>query len=63
VADIVAMAGTTKPTVYKWIDRFEEGGLAGLDSRRSTGRPRSVSGEVRARIVALTKLRRRMRLG
>jgi transposase len=55
VAAVAAMAGTTKPTVYKWIDRFEEGGLAGLDSRRSTGRPRSVSGEVRARIVALTK--------
>lgn len=51
------MAGTTKPTVYKWIDRFEEGGLGALDSRRSTGRPPSVSGEVRARrILALTKV-------
>jgi transposase len=56
VADVAVMAGTTKPTVYKWIDRFEEGGLAGLDSRPSTGRPRSVSGEVRARILALTKV-------
>jgi transposase len=56
VAGIAAMAGTTKPTVYKWIDRFEEGGLGALDSRRSTGRPRSVSGEVRARILALTKV-------
>ena len=43
VAGIAAMAGTTKPTVYKWIDRFEEGGLAALDSRVSTGRPPSVS--------------------
>ena len=56
VADVAVMAGTTKPTVYKWIDRFEEGGLAGLDSRPSTGRPRSVLGEVRARVLALTKV-------
>jgi len=56
VADIAAMAGTMKPTVYKWIDRFDKGGLAALDSRTSTGRPPSVSGEVRAHIVALTKV-------
>jgi len=43
VADVAAMADTTKPTVYKWIDRFEKGGLAALGSRMSTGRPRSVS--------------------
>ncbi len=51
MAGVAAMAGTTKPTVYKWIDRFEKGGLAALGSRMSTGRPRSVSGEVRARIL------------
>lgn len=37
VAGVAAMAGTTKPTVYKWIDRFEQGGLAGLDSREVDG--------------------------
>jgi transposase len=57
VAGVAAMAGTTKPTVYKWIDRFEVDGLGALDSRRSTGRPPSVSGEVRARILALTIIR------
>ena len=55
-AEIAAMAGTTKPTVYLWTRRFEQGGLAALESRVSTGRPRSVSVETRARIVALTKL-------
>jgi transposase len=63
VADIAAMAGMTKPTVYKWIDRFEKGGLAALGSRTSTGHPRSVSGEVRARILVLTKVRHRPRRG
>lgn len=54
-AEIAQQAGTTKPTVYKWLDRYAEQGIAGLESRKSTGRPRSVSGEVRARIVALTR--------
>ena len=54
-ADIAAAAGTTKPTVYKWVDRYRSGGLAGLADRKSTGRPRSVPGSVRARIVALTR--------
>ena len=54
--EIARMAGTTKPTVYKWIDRYEAEGLGGLDDRKSTGRPRSVPGEARARILALTRL-------
>jgi transposase len=55
VAEIAASAGTTKVTVYKWLDRYQEGGLPALESRKSTGRPREISGEVRARILALTK--------
>jgi transposase len=54
-ADIASRAGTTKPTVYKWVERYERGGLAGLEDQKPTGRPPSVSGEVRARIIALTK--------
>jgi transposase len=54
-AEIAEKAGTSKPTVYKWLDRYAEHGVAGLGSRKSTGRPRSISGEVRARIVALTR--------
>ncbi len=56
VAEIAVMAGTTKPTVYNWIARYEQEGLAGLDDRKSPGRPRTVSGRDRARILALTRL-------
>ncbi|MGH3938168.1 MAG: IS630 family transposase, partial [Pseudonocardiaceae bacterium] len=52
---IAEMAGTTKPTVYKWVTRYEELGLDGPVDRKSTGRPREVSGRVRARILALTR--------
>src|SRR5947209_3786223 len=54
-AEIARMAKTTKPTVYKWIERYAECGIAGLESRKSTGRPRSISGEVRSRILALSR--------
>jgi transposase len=54
-AEIAQMAKTTKPTVYKWVNRYAECGVAGLENRKSTGRPRSISGEVRARILALSR--------
>jgi transposase len=53
--EIVTMAGTTKPTVYKWIKRYAWHGIDRLTDRTSPGRPRAVSGRVRARIVALTR--------
>ena len=55
VAEIAEKAGTTKPTVYKWLGRYAQYGVAGLESRMPTGRLRSVSGEMRARILALTR--------
>jgi transposase len=54
-AQIAQMARTTKPTVYKWIERYAECGITGLESRQSTGRPRSISGEARSRILALSR--------
>jgi transposase len=54
-AEIAALSGATRPTVYKWVDRYAEGGLAALEDRVSTGRPRSVTAEVRTRILALTR--------
>jgi transposase len=53
--EIARMAGTTKPTVYKWIARYEQQGIGGLTDRVSTGRPPEISAEVRARILALTR--------
>ncbi len=55
VAEIAGMMDTSKVTVYKWIDRYREGGLPALESRKSTGRPREISGEVRSRILALSR--------
>lgn len=54
-AEIAAMMRTSKVTVYKWLERYQEGGLAALETRKSTGRPREVSGEARSRILALTR--------
>ena len=54
-AEIATMNGATRPTVYKWVDRYAEGGLAALEDRVSTGRPQSISAKVRARILALTR--------
>jgi transposase len=54
-AEIAKMSGTSRPTVYKWVDRYAEGGLAALEDQVSTGRPQSVTAEVRSRILALTR--------
>lgn len=54
-AEIAAMARTTKPTVYKWVDRYEEYGIAGLENRKPPGRPPEVPGSVRSRILALSR--------
>lgn len=56
IKQIVAMAKTSDPTVRKWIRRYESEGVDGLVSRTSPGRPRGVSGSVRSRILALTKI-------
>ena len=53
--EIARMAGTTKPTVYKWIARYEQHGVDGLRDYVSTGRPPEISAEVRARVLALTR--------
>lgn len=53
--EIAECLGTSVVTVAKWIGRYEEGGLAALESRKSPGRPREVSAEERARIIALTR--------
>jgi transposase len=53
--EIARMAGTTTPTVYKWISRYERLGVGGLSDRVSSGRPPEISPETRATILALTR--------
>jgi transposase len=53
--EIARMADTTKPTVYKWIARYEQYGVDGLSDWVSTGRPPEISAEVRGRILALSR--------
>lgn len=55
VKEVAEMGGTSRPTVYKWLDRYERFGPEGLASLSSPGRPREVPGDVRAQIVALTR--------
>ncbi|MGI8451325.1 MAG: IS630 family transposase [Streptosporangiaceae bacterium] len=55
VAAITEMVGTTKPTVYKWVDRYAREGVDGLTDRKSPGRPPEVLEKTRSRIVALTR--------
>jgi len=46
--EIARMAGTTKPTVYKWITRYEQYGVEGLSNRVST------QGHRQSRFVVIT---------
>jgi transposase len=55
IAQIARAARTTRPTVYKWLERYREHGLAGLEDHKSPGAPPRVPGSVRARILALTR--------
>jgi transposase len=55
VGDLVKMSGASKPTVYKWLDRYERFGVDGLTDLPRSGRPPEVSDSVRSRIVALTR--------
>src|SRR5215204_2247349 len=44
--------GVSRPTVYTWIHRFNEHGLAGLADRPRSGRPHTYSADQRAEVVA-----------
>ena len=47
--------GVSLPTVKRWLDRYEAGGLAGLEDRPRRGRPRtSITAEVEAEVVRRT---------
>ncbi len=52
VEDIAAQLRLSRNTVYLWLHRFEERGVAGLEDRSRTGRPRTYPGEQVGEIVA-----------
>jgi transposase len=52
---IAAMSGASRPTVDKWLERYERFGMEGLMSRTSPGGPRQIPDRIRAKILALTR--------
>jgi transposase len=54
-AEIAAMSGASRPTVDKWLARYERFGLEGLVSRTSPGGPRQIPDQIRAKVLALTR--------
>ena len=54
--EIVTMSGASRPTVDKWLARYERFGLEGLVSMTSPGGPRQIPEEIRAKVVALTRM-------
>ena len=53
--EIAAMSGASRPTVDKWLARYEKYGMHGLVSRTSPGGPRQIPDRIRARVLALTR--------
>lgn len=51
--EIADLHDVTHPTVYKWVDRFDEEGPEGLFDREREGRPRKIDDEVEREIEAL----------
>jgi len=54
-SEIAAVLKTTRPTVDKWIERYEKYGMEGLVNRTSPGGPRQIPDRIRARVLALTR--------
>jgi len=54
--DVAGLAGVSLPTVDRWVGRYVERGLAGLEERRRGGGREQVPGSVSARILALTRM-------
>src|SRR5689334_12947256 len=58
--EIATRVGVSRPTVIHWRDRYAEGGLAALEDRKRSGRPRRVDA---AQVVAATLTPPPQRLG
>jgi transposase len=53
--DIGELAGVSLPTVDRWVDRYAEHGLAGLEEHKRGGGREQVPARIRSRILALTR--------
>jgi transposase len=53
--EIGELAGVSLPTVDRWIDRYTQQGLAGLEEHKRGAPREQVPARVRARILALTR--------
>lgn len=55
ITAIAKRSGHTNDTVSRWLHRFNEAGIAGLEDRRRGGRPLTYSEEARGQMVATAK--------
>jgi transposase len=53
--DIGALAGVSLPTVDRWVDRYAELGLAGLEEQKRGGPREQMPARIPSRILALTR--------
>ena len=44
----------SRPTIQRWLDRYEARGLEGLDDRARSGRPRTLTPEIEAEVLRHT---------
>jgi transposase len=61
--EVSKMSGATRPTVDKWLQRYEDYGMEGLVNRNSPGGPRQIPDRIRSRVLALTRSTPPVQLG
>ncbi len=54
-SEIARVLKTTRPTVDKWIKRYEQHGVEGLVNRTSPGGPRQIPDRIRATVIAVSR--------
>ncbi len=54
--EIAALSGASRPTVDKWLKRYERFGADGLVSKSAPGGPRQIPDRIRAKVLALTRV-------
>src|SRR5262250_3020025 len=57
------MSGASRPTVDKWLRRYDALGMEGLVDRKSPGGPRQIPNRIRGRVLALTRSTPPLELG